>query len=80
MRTKIVMIIVVLIGIFLLTLFSFGIKEKAIGGIIDNVPEYDCSENNLCTSCMIEGNTCSCGQHTCDCGNKTVDRKECILF
>ena len=79
MKIKIIVLGVVIIGILALSLFSFGLKEKALKGMVNDIPEYNCGGDNLCTSCIIEGHTCSCGEHTCDCGNKTVDKNECIL-
>ncbi len=63
----------------MLALFGFGLKEIALKGMVENVPEYICGDGDLCTSCTIDGQSCSCGQQTCDCGNKTVDKKECDL-
>lgn len=76
-------IILILSGIFLivsLALFGSSIKEKALKGIVEDVPEYNCWKDNICTSCIIDGHTCSCGTHTCTCGNNTVDRTECELY
>lgn len=80
MRTKIILLIVIIAGILVVSLFGFGIKERVLKGIVKDIPEYNCGDNNLCTSCIIEGHTCSCGKHSCDCGNKTVDRSECSLY
>ncbi len=79
MRIKIAAIILVLAAIILLIFFGFGMEERAIKGIISKVPEYNCGANNLCTSCLVEGEACSCGQQTCACGDRVVDRKECVL-
>ncbi len=80
MKSKTILLIISLIGIIILALFSFGLKEKAIKGIVEEVPEYNCGENDFCTSCVIDGNSCSCGQHTCECGDMMVDKEECSLF
>lgn len=80
MRTKIIIVITVIIGILILSLFSFSLKEKALKGIVKEVPEYNCDKDSLCTSCIVEGYTCSCGEQTCNCGNKSVDKTECDLL
>ncbi len=80
MRLKIVLIIGAITGILIITLFGSGLKEKALKEMASDIPEYNCGRDNLCTSCVIEGNICSCGEHTCGCGNKTVDKTECNLF
>lgn len=79
MRIKIIVIIIVLIGILIFALFGFGLKEMAIKEMVKNIPEYSCNKDNLCTSCIIKGHTCSCGENKCRCGNETIDRAECEL-
>lgn len=80
MRFKIIILVVIIIGIVALALFGSNIKEKALKGIVNEIPEYNCGKDNLCTSCIIDGHSCSCGTHTCTCGNETVDRAQCQLF
>jgi len=80
MNLKIILIILSLIGIIIISLFSFGVKEVALKGMVGDVAEYNCGSDGLCTSCIIGGNTCSCGKHECECGNMTVDRSECTLY
>ena len=79
MRAKIIIIILLLFSIIIIAIFSFGVKEFALRGIIEDVSEYNCADNGVCTSCMIEGNLCNCDSHKCMCGNLTVDKKECEL-
>lgn len=79
MRLKIIMIVGLIAVIIILALFGSGIKEKALKGVTQDIPEYNC-EDGLCTSCIISGNLCSCGEHTCDCGNISVDKAECELY
>ncbi len=80
MKPKIILLTIAIISIIILALFSFGLKEKAVKGIVEEVSEYNCGENGFCTSCIIDGNSCSCGQHTCECGDNIVDKEECSLF
>lgn len=80
MKLKIIILSISIIAILLLALLGFGLKEIALKGMVSDIPEYNCGEDNLCTSCIIKGNTCSCGQHTCACGNETVDKSECSLY
>ena len=79
MNLKIIVLIGAIVGMILLSLFSFGIKEIAVKGIADDISEYNCY-GDFCTSCMIEGHSCSCREEVCDCGEKTVDKKECSLL
>lgn len=79
MRFKLIMLAAAIIGVVALAIFSFGLKERALRGMVDDVSEYNCGKDNICTSCIIEGNSCSCGAYTCICGNKTVDKVECEL-
>lgn len=80
MMLKIILIIVAIVLIVSLALFGSSIKEKALKGIVQNIPEYNCGKDDICTSCIIDGHTCSCGPYTCDCGNETVDKAECELY
>ena len=80
MKLKLIIIIGAIIGILALTLFGTGLKEKALKEIVSDIPKYNCGDDNVCTSCIIKGNSCSCGEHTCSCGNDTVDRQECMLY
>jgi hypothetical protein len=80
MRARIILLGGMIIGILLLVLFGPSIKEKALNGIIRDIPEYNCGDGNLCTSCIIGGHSCSCGKHICTCGNETIDKAECELF
>ena len=80
MRIKLMLIIFGLAGIIVLVLFGTGLKEKALKEMVSDIPEYNCGDDDVCTSCIIKGNTCSCGEHTCSCGNDTVDRQECMLY
>ncbi len=79
MKVRIIVLIIVIMGILVLSLFSFGLKEKVLRGMVSGISEYNCGEDDLCTSCIIDGYTCSCGEHVCSCGNKTVDKTECVL-
>lgn len=79
MRLKIIILVGMIIAIVLLALFGFGLKEIAVKEIVKNVPEYECGEGDLCMSCTIEGQSCSCGKHTCDCEGLIVGREECVL-
>jgi hypothetical protein len=78
MKIKIVLLVLIIASIVTLSLFGFGLKEIALKGMVDDIPEYNCEED-LCTSCIIEGNACSCGEHTCDCGDKIVEKEQCII-
>ncbi len=80
MRLKIILILLGIILIISLALFGAVIKEKALKGMVRDIPEYNCGKNDICTSCIIEGHSCSCGTHTCTCGNDTFDRRECELY
>lgn len=80
MKFKMIILIVIILGILLLSLFSFGLKEKAIKGIVSDTPGYNCDNDNICTSCIINEHLCNCGEHKCDCGNETVDRIECDML
>ncbi len=80
MKLKIVLIFGIIIGILITALFGFGLKEIALKGMVSDISEYNCGQDDLCTSCIIESHMCSCGKHTCSCGNKTVDKEECSLF
>ena len=71
---------IAILGILALAFFSFGLKETALKGMAKENPGYNCDENSFCTSCMINGNTCRCGEQVCDCGEMTVDKEECELF
>jgi len=78
MNFKVIFLIIVLILVLLLSLMGSTLKEASRKGLISKVPDYNCG-GDICTSCIIEGNACSCGTHTCDCGNKSVDLQECTL-
>lgn len=80
MRLKIILLTGIVIGIFVLALFGFGVKETLTKSLISNVPEYNCGEGEVCTSCIINGNDCKCNESICECGNETVDKSECDLF
>lgn len=80
MRIKIILLMIVILGILALSLFASNIKDISIRGMVEKVPEYNCGVGDLCTSCIIEGYTCSCGKEVCSCGNKTVDREVCDLL
>jgi len=80
MRLKIIVLTLAISGIIVLSLFGFNVKERAIRGMVADVSEYNCDASNLCTSCIINGNTCSCGKSTCSCGNETVNKAECELY
>ncbi len=80
MSLKVILIILGLMIIISLALFGSPLKEKALKGIVKDIPEYNCGTDDICTSCIIGGHTCSCGTHTCSCGNKTVDKVECQLY
>lgn len=77
MKLKIILITVVLIVIILLAIFGIEIKEKAIRAIAKEVPDYYCGKDEICTTCIIEGQKCSCGERVCECGNRTVKKEEC---
>lgn len=79
MRFKIIVISGVIIVIIILALFGSGIKEMALSGMTKNLAEYNC-EGGLCTSCIIKGNMCSCGEHSCECGDIRVEKSECQLY
>ncbi len=80
MRLKIILLTGAIIAIVILALFGSGLKEKTLRGMVDDVPEYNCGEDEICTSCIIGGHTCSCGTSTCECGDTTVNRSECSLW
>lgn len=80
MRIKLIMIILAIVGILILAGFSFNLKEIALEQMVKEIPEYNCEGDGICTSCLIEGNMCSCGPATCDCGNKTVDKEACNFY
>lgn len=80
MKLKIILLILGIILIISVSIFGSSIKEKALKGMVQNVDEYNCGKDDICTSCIINGNTCSCGEHTCSCGNETVERAECKLY
>ncbi len=80
MNSKVVLAIIGIVFIISLALFGSSIKEKALKGMVQDIPEYNCGDEGICTSCIIEGNTCSCGADTCSCGDETVDRAECELY
>lgn len=80
MKLKIILIILGIVLIVGLALFGSSIKEKALKGMVQDIAEYNCGEDDICTSCIINGNTCSCGADTCSCGNETVDKGECELY
>lgn len=79
MKIKLIILLGAIIAILFVALFSFGLKEKALKGMVEDIPEYNCGNEGICTSCIIEGNSCSCGQSICECGNMTVDKKECDI-
>ena len=79
MKIKIILITAILVIIILLTILGAGIKEKAIKAIAEKTPGYYCGKNEICTTCIIEGQRCSCGKTMCECGNKTVSSDECYL-
>ncbi len=80
MKLKIILIILGIVFIIGITIFGSSIREKALKGMVQDIPEYNCGKGDICTSCIIEGHTCSCGTHTCTCGNETVDRTQCQLY
>jgi hypothetical protein len=80
MKLKIILITLGIVLIIGLALFGTTIKEKALKGMVQDIAEYNCGKDDICTSCIIDGHTCSCGTHTCSCGNETVDRTECELY
>lgn len=80
MRPKIIILVGLIILILTLVLFGTGLKEKALSGIVEDVPQYTCEGDNFCTGCMIDGFSCNCGKQSCDCGNKTVNKSECSLY
>lgn len=80
MRIKIIVFILLLIGIMFTAFFGFGLKDIALKGMVEDISEYNCGAENLCTSCIIDGHLCNCGELVCSCGNKTVDKKECELY
>ncbi len=80
MRLKIILMAAGIILITGLAIFGSSIKEKALKGMVENIPEYNCGKDGICTSCVIGGYTCSCGTYTCNCGNETIDRAECELY
>ena len=79
MKAKTFMLIGALLGILLLAMFGSGLKEKVVNGMAENVEGYSC-DGGICTTCMIDGEKCSCGDEVCTCGSKTVDAAECSLF
>jgi len=79
MKIKIILVTLALAAIVLLAILGAGIKEKAIKAIAKETPGYNCGKDEICTTCIIEGQICSCGKTTCECGNKTVQSKECYL-
>jgi hypothetical protein len=80
MKIKIMLSLAGIILIVGLAIFGSGIKEKVSQGIVDDIPEYNCGQKDICTSCIINGNACSCGTSTCACGNNTVDISQCQLI
>jgi len=80
MNFKFIIIILIMAGIVSLAMFGSGLKGIAVKGIAKDLPEYNCGEGNICTSCIIEGQTCGCGTEVCDCGNKTINKEECGFF
>lgn len=80
MRIKIILLVLAILSIITISLFAIGLKEASLKGIVEKVPEYNCGKGNLCTSCIVEGSTCSCGGYTCNCGNKSVNKTECDLL
>ena len=77
---KITFCIIMLLLIVSLAFFGSTIKEKSMKGILQDIPEYNCGEEDICTSCIINEQPCSCGTDTCSCGNDTVDKAQCQLF
>ncbi len=67
-------------AIIFLVLFGTEIKKRAIRGIAEQIPSYECDKDEVCTSCIIEGEVCSCTEHVCQCGNDTVEKGECEMF
>lgn len=80
MKVKLIIIILAMVGIIILAAFGSGLKGVAVKGMAKELPEYSCGEGNICTSCIIESQTCSCGTDICNCGNKTVNKEECGFF
>ncbi len=80
MKLKIILIILGIVFIIGLALFGSSIREKALKGMVQDIPEYNCGKDDICTSCIIDGNTCSCGTDTCTCGDEIVDKNQCQLY
>jgi len=77
MRAKIFLLSISILLIIILAMFGFGIKEKALQGIIEGVDEYNCKNNSLCSSCIIRGNVCVCSNNICNCGNESYGKSVC---
>ncbi len=80
MKLKIILIILGIVFIIGITIFGSSIREKALKGMVQDIPEYNCGKDDICTSCIIDGNTCSCGTDTCTCGDEIVDKNQCQLY
>ena len=80
MKLKIIWITLIIALILGLAIFGSPIKEKALKGLLKNIPEYNCEKDDICTSCIIDGVPCSCGTDTCTCGNETFNRTVCELY
>jgi len=79
MRLKIILLILIIISVLLFSIFGFGLKKIVLEEMEKKVPDYNCDENNICTSCIVEGIICNCNENVCNCGNKTVDKNKCNI-
>jgi len=68
-----------IVAIVLLALFGSGLKEKASKGLAEEIDGYNC-DGGICTTCIIDGESCNCGPEVCTCGSTTVDKEECSLL
>lgn len=64
---------------FIVMLAVFG--QPFANRIIDSLSgETMICENGLCSSCIINGASCTCDDDTCECGETVVARERCSLM
>lgn len=80
MKIKNVLLILMIVLILLFSLYGSSLKNSLSKKMLNNIDEYNCEYDGLCTSCIVNEQLCSCNTQVCICGKETLDNNACNLF